>query len=672
MNIIVWLHSFEWSHIVLLGKLFKRCGMKKGKKRIGTIIMTIVLVLNLSNVIAFAESGSSKMSTDECPLSKTAEEPDENYISDVGLAVGGNAKAPDTDVVFVLGGSVAANSDFVSSMSTAIKPLLKSGAKVKVGIVVFADKPHDIAVDLNSEEAVLTLENIDGKMMEFLKRAEQPEGATNLESALIKGRDMLKKDTSVDAENKHIFVISTGLTHFFSDENGYDATIAIQDDDGDYIYGNRAWQKYRNAFTHNTVAIESGKTTSATMYPVPGYYNDNWDAYWADIEKWIEADGDKYVYSIGNQTYAEWYAKNNTENKVGSDRRGLKIETPVAVSGVPNFDLGINPGTEGSEAAHALNYERAQYEAWVVYNEMKSSIGESFKTVLSEEPVEGLGYNCYAIGSMGEYWRNGAESLVNPATQYWKFDTETQIGHSFMNMLEGSSVPMYSSALGEASFDLVTKKFNYTVAQGTTVKDYMGYGEDYNFDFVDDAESIKLEVGNKKFETAKTEAAPEATSSYSFTAPGAECATFTLDYYKGNGLDEEHFVWTFGQKIYANIEEAKLFYKVELVERNHSPGIHEAETNKRATLYRVDGNGEQDEPKDFEKPVVTYAGDSVPSGNISEENKTGDDENDNSYIVNDPRTGDGFPIAAVLFIMAASLAGMVLMKISKNRKKSRM
>ncbi|MBQ9852583.1 MAG: S-layer homology domain-containing protein [Ruminiclostridium sp.] len=530
----------------------------------------------------------------DIPKDKTATKL-ENDISDVTLTVGGSSKGMDTDVVFILGGSVAANEAFVNSMIDAFKPVLDTGAKLKLGVVVFADKPNDIALDLNSAEAVLTSENVDAKVAEVLQRAQQPEAATNLEGALIKARDMLAKDTSVSADRKYMFVISTGLTHFFSDDNGYDATIAIQDSDGDYIYGARAWQKYRNAFTHNTY-----NGTSASMYPVPGAYADNWMAYWADIEKWIAADGDKYVYSIGNQTYAEWYANNSTENKIGGDRRGLLISSPAATAGVPNFSLGTNPRTEGSPAAHALNYERAQYEAWVVYNQMQTPVGESFTSVLSADPIQGLGYNCYAVGSMGVYWRNGAESLVNPeakgGTQYWKYDTETQIGHSFMNFLNGGEpVPMYSSALGEDSFASIKNDILHSVSAGSRVVDIIGN----DFDFINSKDAITLKVGTTEYKASLVTPTAGATSTYSFNE-----GKHTVDYY-AEAVDGEQFVWTIGENVYSSAP-VSLSYKVKLVNKETASGTYTVPTNEKAVLYPVDSNQVERDGELFPVPTVDY------------------------------------------------------------------
>ncbi|MBE6933344.1 MAG: VWA domain-containing protein [Ruminococcaceae bacterium] len=218
---------------------------------------------------------------------------------------------------------------------------------------------------------------------------------------------------------------------------------------------------------------------------------------------------------------------------------------------------------------HAMCMDRALYDAWESYTALQNA-----------------GYRCYAVNTSKD---------------------PNSIGDNLMKMLNG----------GESlSFDDMQDHVIYAVGKGSKVVDYIGYYDDpyktetadesYDFDFVDEAESVILTVGSTTYTTAKVDNVSEGvTSTYSFTAPGATEATFTVEYYKDNGTTGEHFVWIFGEDV-SNFAPATLSYKVKLVSKSAIPGDHEADTNQEAILYPKDSDGEDGEPEYFEKPTVEY------------------------------------------------------------------
>ena len=149
----------------------------------------------------------------------------------------------------------------------------------------------------------------------------------------------------------------------------------------------------------------------------------------------------------------------------------------------------------------------------------------------------------------------------------------------------------------------------YFTGIGSYVEDEIGYdstgdGDDYDFDFVDEAEALSMKVGEINYTAAKIETAEGATSSYAFTAEGAEEATFWLDYYGEDHAsatpEAEYFRWTFGENI-SNYSPAALTYTLVLEKAPAAIGKHDLPTNEIATLYPEGGT-----PENFPEPDVPY------------------------------------------------------------------
>ena len=530
------------------------------------------------------------------PVNKEADGLDENDQTNVTLTVPGTAEG-DIDVVLVLGGGMQANKETVNSAINLFKPLMESGkSKVKLGLISL-ERGQEIILDLNSEEAVLNpdtyVQLIEDK---FAYISTLPEGSTNLHSQLVEAKRMLDADTEVDADNKYVFVIATGRTYWFDDENGNQATI-VNKVNNTYYWGHYLWQSQRGGHT--------------SLYMIPDRYNNNYDAFFADVCKWVAADGDTYVYTPGfnnNDTsaYANWYANNNKDLKalgIASSRFGNGIVNPVPTAA--NFVTGVPAAIgSGNNPQNALNYERAQYESAMAYKAMVDA-----------------GYNCYAICSESPNYQNGSE-YIKQGAKYTGTST-IQVGHSFMNYLarlggqtEAPAVWDYTrdaqgnmistaTVLQENFFKPIEEDILYGCSTNSTVEDFIGKNENGNFEFVQEAEAMTLTVGGVAYTTAKVDAKEGATSSYTFTAPEATEPTFWLDYYYGDGETTERFVWTFGESVYLG-RDAKLTYKLQLTDKQEAEGEYIVNTNNSATLYPVDSNGNEGDPKDFPVPEVDY------------------------------------------------------------------
>ena len=579
-------------------------------------------------------------------INKTATELDEFDQTNVTLSVPGEAQDYTSDIVFIIGNGPANNYTYIVEM---IRKMLiaadGTATKIKIGMVGFADTTEDETVleltEMNDvvegnnvadyriegrynngsaytesaedyaarkaaafaaweTENPLLLQDMEYIIAKALERAEDVYSGINLESALITARDMLAADEEVPADRKHMIVISTGLTYWFDNDAGEPVTIVGTNKFGNIMHGNKYWLKARDNSTNTSAGYYLKGWMVVNGADGKPDYKASWNRYWEMIEGWIAADQDDYVYNPG-KTYSEFYyngnsteirPENNANYRYGSAIQNAEDLAKVT-GAVPYFDGGANPETNAN-AAHALNYERAQYESWVVYKQMETPIGESFETALGDT-VEGLGFNCYAI-AIGKTAEPGNEST-------W-LETD-QIGYNFMHMLGGENTVNYND--GDLSFfKPIENKILYYCSNGSRVEDYIGFEAGKgNFEFIQNPEFVTLTVGTTVYTTAQVETKEGYDFSLAFTAPNASEPTFWLDYTYGNGQTSEMFVWTFGENI-SRYNPASLTYKLQLTEKNDEFGFHVVDTNISATLYPVDSEGNEREPEVFPVPNVRY------------------------------------------------------------------
>ena len=545
--------------------------MKKLQKFLSLILVFSVLM----SLMAFS-AGAVGISKD-----KTADWHDDSQtIADVTLSVPGEHTQLGVDIIYIMGAFLAADqveSDLmINSLMDTFAEIIATGTPVNFGVVPFSTNDQAV-MELTTFATAEDLAGLPAKLSKAIEDAAVVYGGENMENALLTAKRMLSGSTLKDhPERQHIVLVATGHTYFFNagEKNDTFATVPVNltDNNGNALnklfWTFRAWMQARHKITGS--------------YPVPkAYYGEGkngWSDYWADIQKWAAADieaGDKVTYIL-KEDYGTFYNKNaslrDSTYKAYYGYIGDASAEQIANSVV------IKPGTSvtNSSVQHAILYERAMYEAYQCFRGMQAE-----------------GINCYAIyKEMKPLYTNGYVSSENP----WTTD---YIGHCFMNELAGGEAVNYSNAKDKSFFDPIKKEILYTCGAGSYVEDYIGYennaNDGYNFDFMVDGK-ITLTVGTTEYTTAKLDVPNgDATASYTFTAPGAETATFTLDYFEGNLKETEKFIWTFGEDI-QNFAPASLNYQVELVECRMPEGTAAAgyivETNQNATLYPVDGEAE--------------------------------------------------------------------------------
>ena len=145
----------------------------------------------------------------------------------------------------------------------------------------------------------------------------------------------------------------------------------------------------------------------------------------------------------------------------------------------------------------------------------------------------------------------------------------------------------------------------------------MGYVEnDYNFDFVNELDKIKLTVGGAELPAVQIDSNTYVFGASNGSSDG-KTYPFVVTYVKGNGAEEEHFVWNINVPV--TIDSAvQLTYTVRLnnpktetgsygkYDKDGSQGYEGLYTNNSATLFPVDSKGNEGASEEFNKPTVSY------------------------------------------------------------------
>ncbi|MBP3386949.1 MAG: Cys-Gln thioester bond-forming surface protein [Clostridia bacterium] len=521
--------------------------------------------------------------TDGNIINKTTIPLYEDKFADVTLEVNGKVEyKPDggVDIVIALGSGMASYQNTYDSVISLVEPLIEKGINVKLGLIA-VEHYDDVAMELTALTAESYKETIANGLA---KIKEMPAGPTNLHGNILAAKAMLDADETVPAENKFFYVIATGRTYNFDNANGVPTTIInkVSVNGSTYYYwGHYLWQSQRGQHT--------------SLYRVPTSYNNDFAAFWADVEKWVEADGDKYAYSFPNYdvTNDQWFNEYMNENSTDAGALGLASSRYGWVIKALT-DSGVEAIGSGAVPQNALNYERAQYEAYYAYKSMVDA-----------------GYTCQALCSENVAYQN-----YSPYMTTQNATPGIQLGHSFMDHMaklsgQEASTLLFNLLDDNGNYEMLTdffqkidiSKLTLEKASAPFVEDYIGFGEDYDFDFTGLLEKLVLKLDGEAYFTSVLEAAEGATASYGFSKEEGGKLSFRVDYFKGNEPTEERFVWYFYETV-AEDSVVTLTYQLELVKRNENIGTHIAETNQIAVLYPT---GDRTYGQLFPVPEVTYS-----------------------------------------------------------------
>ena len=189
-----------------------------------------VKLVNPKNNPTIPEGGTSK--------SKTAEQLDENFKSQVALSLPSAEEQLVSDVVLVLDKSTSTGlkEQALEMLQNLKKEVQEKGAKVKVGVVLFNKEAHtDGFMDLETQ-----YEAIEAAICQEIK------SGTNLHAGILAGKSMLDQDTGVADERKTLVVVSDGITYMFN-ENPTAVAWGFMADSPKHFAGPDNWNsKYGN------------------------------------------------------------------------------------------------------------------------------------------------------------------------------------------------------------------------------------------------------------------------------------------------------------------------------------------------------------------------------------------------------------------------------------------
>ena len=481
--------------------------MSKNLCKLLAVVLALTMCMNLMCTSIFAADDVTIEISGN--IDKSANGLDENDQTDVTLTVPSVTDALGSDIIYIIGG-YAANKDgspnvdgdlLISSLVATMREMVEAGTHVNFGIIPFSSDSI-VAMPLTRIDAS-NIDQLGDKIAAALADCKARYDAVNMENALIMAKKLFSDPSNPLAnhpERQHLVMVSSGFTYYFNtgDNNEWVATVPVRISDNYLHCTNRGWMHAR--------------TGQGDTYPLPkafSTYNDSrdWDLYWSYIDQWARADiaaGDEVVYkatTVASGEFLDWTGTwTGPSNGSGKYLSGTFTEEELAkypyVTRISDYNVK-NPLEEPS-AQHAILYERAMWEA---YEYAKANI-------------TGAGINFYPIyNELKAAYTNGyrpAAASIDWTTQY--------IGHSFMNMLAGGEAIVYNAQTEKDFFDPIKDQILYTTAIGSTVEDFIGKNENGNFEFIEDAACITLNVGGKDYTTAQTSDTEEG-SSYAFTAP---------------------------------------------------------------------------------------------------------------------------------------------------------
>lgn len=390
--------------------------------------------------------------------------------------------------------------------------------------------------------------------------------------------------------------------------------------------------------------ISSGTNTHAGLLAAEQMLSG--DTAVADSRKYMifVSDGITYMY---NETPTAIGLENADKTNVfaGPDNWATKYGSNAAPSEGWNQYLGnvaAQYEADGGayEHAYGVAYDTNTYISYDEKADHAMSVDVALLKTYQTYQVLVSKYHCYAMtagtSSGGEYT--------------W--------GPNFMNFL----------ANGETySFDSIKNDIYYLVDAGSTVTDYIGYTEDYNFDFINDAEALSLKVGDQTYQAVET-----AENTYSFAE-----GNYVVAYEPGDMANGEMFTLTTNVPI-SQFEPVQLTYTLKLTNPKTEPGTYgqyDANgslgydglyTNNSATLYPVDTNGQPGAAEEFAKPTVSYTVEEEPKEPTKPEEEKPDKKDPEKNKGADTATQTNMGLMLSLASMAISGA-FILVILQKKR-----
>lgn len=480
---------------------------------------------------------------------------DESYQTDVTLHIGADQETSGADVVFVLdkSTSVGVKNEALNLLNELLDhSKQRSGIKIKVGVVTFNNNARNEDANLSltplSDETMTAIQQVFGQSLAK---------GTNIEAGIRAGMSMLDADATVLPENKHLVLVTDGVS---------------------YLWGTDEPQTIYNQFTHH----------------------DGMDLIWSSNSI---ASGlrDKEALKIADQAYVDSFS--NPVEWLQSNSSGIgdfveQYQTKWVDE--EGYDHSNDPFVPNTVTQAYCSNDVALYMAGKAWQE-----------------AAGKGYQLYSFVSDKYDAENGTlntEGYYPWAAKFFSNFSDIA-GHS-EEYNEGASASydgMFDDVKNDILYGIKSGVVTDVIFRGESG------GQFYNFDLTDGSQiqrdTFTLFVGGQEIAGQVDETNKSLVNFGNADASGKY--PYTVEYKveekeeNGEKYSEETLVWT----INVPVEEANslsLTYNVTLNEKPTDSGSYkDIPTNTSAILKYESSNGDSDE-EPFPVPVVEYSIEAEP------------------------------------------------------------
>ena len=239
--------------------------MKKKTLAAASLLLALLMPLGATPLAVYADEGEGTTQGETAPTawdvscSKDATALDENYTSEVTLALPSEEENLATDVVLALDVSkctektLPAVKSLLNDLATVQK---ESGANIQIGISMFKGcaVPFQELTTLTPEKNT-ELQNLFDSFLNTTSPGDDPvehavrdylvnrfgneylNTGTNMPAGLMLAKEMLDNDTNVKPSRKYMVLVSDGSTYLFTHDNDYSTAWSRQHMPGSYQGG---------------------------------------------------------------------------------------------------------------------------------------------------------------------------------------------------------------------------------------------------------------------------------------------------------------------------------------------------------------------------------------------------------------------------------------------------
>ena len=190
------------------------------RTRIGAFVLAIIVALSMAAMTplsAYAAEWSEQAVTENgITIDKTAGGLDENDQTSVTLRIAGQQQNTAADVVFVLDKSTSTSvkNEALAMLEELYKYTSQNSLTVNVGLVTFNNNANNSNYNMDLTE----LNSSSYSQIQTIFNQEELTSGTNIEAGIRKGTEMLQNDPNALAENKHLVLVTDGVTYLWGAE----------------------------------------------------------------------------------------------------------------------------------------------------------------------------------------------------------------------------------------------------------------------------------------------------------------------------------------------------------------------------------------------------------------------------------------------------------------------